>query len=167
MSGDSVMISVERATCDEVREVLRVRFDLSWAEDRSSRVLGLSIVLLALADEHAYARHFLSERGLVDANPIWRAISSEGFDTDVHISAPRTTPGHPLKEALADIFARALSEDLMTRVAVSIQNGEIPFGLYEHGRKTVEYAEHYAEIFSDREWLPRVLSNLSLAQKET
>jgi hypothetical protein len=155
MSKSSVIVSIEHNSVSAVIAVIERHLNITFKMPSVSLVGGLSIELSDTRDSAEYAEQFLATRGLQDDNPIWRTLDSRQFTLEASISAEHGSLASVIKEQVGDWLAQLLSHELRVRTALSIENGYIPFGIYAHGKKLVDFTEAYAKYFAHRDWVPR------------
>lgn len=155
---DHVVLAVEARTAAEVEVALNACFSPNALDEAHFRGLGITLDVSDVSVEARYAATFLERNGLEDHNPIWQTLDSAAFCVEVDVSARPGSIGASIKEVFADALARKLSALMGKRVALSIENGYVPFGIYQSGELTHDYVEAYRASFAETFWIPRSLS---------
>ncbi|XYI02100.1 hypothetical protein ACMHYB_20915 [Sorangium sp. So ce1128] len=153
MSQPYVVISIERASVEQVRSSLE-RYLGTWVGESLPLAFGLRLEISENSEYIEYAERFLEEHQLQDDNPIWLELDVRSFSVDVDIYAVSSDMGVALKEIVGDCIAKWLSRALGVRTVFSIENGYVPFGIYQDGKKVRDFAEHYSKCFERRDWIP-------------
>ena len=157
MSANHVSISIEKAPVAEVTASLEAFLGVAFSTDQTAYVVGLKLWVADLTDEMAYTQRFLKEHGIEAVNPVWRELDAQSFRVEVQLAAMLGLFGDLCRDAVADAVARNLSRDLGVRTVLSIDNGTVPFGIYQGGKSIRDFKAEYTGQFANRGWIPRSL----------
>lgn len=143
----SVVLNVESSLVEEVRDCIQGVVGQSLARELRFDVFDVSA-------EFEYTTRFLEERDLEEVNVAWTDLDSSTFGIAVKLWADLGSCWETVIEPYCEGLAMSISAVLATRVLMSIDGGEVPFGIYSHGTLKKEYVEEYRDEFLRRRWVP-------------
>lgn len=146
------MISIENVSCEDVRRVLFSQLGIKLEENNPCYIMGMTIDVQDLKNEIEYAVNFLESEGLQEEHPFYNEFDMTGFNVVVEVQSRYLL--YDVRPVISDAIGKLLSSKLKTRVVIALNNGEIPFCIYDNGIKVKDMKKYYKKYFNGKSWCP-------------
>ena len=152
MNSDT--ISLENVNVEDVKKILETDFGIIFIKDKPTQFLGINLEILDLTEEYKYADKFLEDKGINEEQNYNINIDLKSFNIIIDFATQSFRPSNPFKISIVDQIAKHISLKLKVRSFISLNDNQIPFCVYENGKKTNNYLEHYKKYFDSMPWIP-------------